>query len=274
MQPEAGYSRSFSLTDLRNWPENPGGGPSCRLSTDAGTPGLSEVKLSGAVLSLQSNGTKTAGTSDTLTVQLTGMKNYEDSRAVLTVSYTDRIPVVLTGLSVPNRVYSGLPSEISRYPDVAEARTGGAAVSVNPETDITVSWSRRTGAGSWSGLPHAPVDAGVYRIVLAMTEESGYAGKTACEFTIGKAPLTIRPQGLLADINDPLPESDTLLFDGLVNGETTAAIRVSGDRPQFALKDSDASMSQPGSHILLWTNKDRVSITSENYRRVRTETGS
>lgn len=262
---EEGYTRTLDLSGIVGWPDDMGGEPVLRLDKETGYVGLSRVSLTGTTLTLTSNGEAENKSSENVAVSITGMGNYEDSSVTVTVEHVDKVPVTISGVTVSDQVYNGNAIKYSGSPVVTNEATGDVVAIPNEELEFT--WIRENG-DTGADLTGAPSDAGKYRLVIAVAQDSEYYGQTSIEFSITKAPLTVKPRDLSIYVGDDLPTKFELVYSGFVNGEDAGVLTIGGDEPAFLLKDGDSVLENSdadGKYIIEWTNKDAVKIDARNY---------
>lgn len=97
---------TLDLTKISGYPAAPGGVPAFAVSGKTENGLTSAMVDAGGLLTLVSNA-DSGDTADTVTIRVTGMENYEDSTIAVTVSYIDKTPVTITGVSARNSIYNG-----------------------------------------------------------------------------------------------------------------------------------------------------------------------
>lgn len=153
----------------------------------------------------------TEGTVETYNVTVS-TKNYNDITATLTFTTVAKTPVTISGVSVADKVYNG---QAASYTGTPAAAADGEAVEVSA---YTYTWQSADGAV----LSSAPVNAGSYKLVIAVTEnDPNYVGSTTVNFTISKATVTITVADKEAYVGSDMPEL-SYTVSGLAAGETLA----------------------------------------------------
>ena len=130
---------------------------------------------------------------------------YSSTSVTTTVTVTDKIPVEITGVSVPGRVYNGEPISTTGTPVIKTLE--GVTVT---DAEISCAWSSGT----------APVNAGDYSLEITVNDGT-YIGKTTVSFTIAKATVTITVADKSAVAGSARPEL-TYTVSGLVGEDTLA----------------------------------------------------
>lgn len=157
-----------------------------------------------------------AATSATITIPVTGAKNYNDYDVVVTITAEDKEIVTISGLTAAsNLVYDGMPQI---------GYTGTVAVSDNkvPTNELLYTYTS-TDAGGYNATT-APANAGVYKLVVSVADTNDdYTGAHAdITFTIAKATITVTAKGKSAYVGGTAPVlgDDDYTVTGLVSGET------------------------------------------------------
>lgn len=165
------------------------------------------VKLNGTVLTVPVNAvedSKVGAVADiTLTIK---SDNFKDIQQIVTVSSTNKTPVIITGVTAAGWTYDGkVHPGCTGTPDTGEY-TGEleALYGTWPFTD-------------W--LDGAPKDAGTYQVHLSIPEEgTEYEGEIILFFTVEQAQVTIKADDKTANVGDPEPEL-TYQVSGRAEGE-------------------------------------------------------
>ena len=140
--------------------------------------------------------------------EVTGLKNYEVTTESGTMTVEKRTPVFTDSANLyTTRVYDG------------------KAVDLTPTTDGDGTVSRViTNRETNEVLTSDPVDVGEYRVVYRVSEEKNYTeGSVSYDFSITQAPLVITAEDKNVVFGAKAPEY-TVVYDGLVNGETEAVL--------------------------------------------------
>lgn len=140
--------------------------------------------------------------------EVTGLKNYEVTTESGTMTVEKRTPVFTDSANLYTaRVYDG------KAVDLTPATDGDGTVSrviTNRETNEV--------------LTSDPVDVGEYRVVYRVSEGKNYTeGSVSYDFAITQAPLVITAEDKNVVFGAKAPEY-TVVYDGLVNGETEAVL--------------------------------------------------
>lgn len=109
----AGYQREFDLASMLKLPSDLGGGPAYSVTTHTAN-GLTAVSIDSktGTLTLTSKGGAGLSTSDTVTVALTNMGNYEDSTVQVNVGFTAKPDAIIGGIqAATGLVYDGEPQQ-------------------------------------------------------------------------------------------------------------------------------------------------------------------
>ncbi len=173
------------------------------------------------------------------------MQNYEDVIINVTVTLVGKTPVTITGVSVTNKTYNGSVISHSGTPANNQGYTG----------TYEYIWS----SGS------APKNAGNHTLTVKIPDDNyEFMGEVEIQFTIAQKALTVKPQNISIYNGAPLPTEFTLIYEGLVSGDT---ITPTGT-PEFAMKngaDALANSKTNGTYTVEWINKDTVTIEHANY---------
>ena len=199
-----------------------------------------------------STSSQTEDTSATITVALNGGTNYLSGSFTLTVTAVNKTPVTITGVSVANKTYDGAAAAYTGTPGNTQGYNG------------TYEYVWATSGGT--NLNAAPKDAGSYTLTVKIPDSNEeYMGKKIISFTILPKALTVKPQDLSIYKGAALPTSFTLLYVGLVSGDTITPIGT----PTYELQNSSGglltSSATNGSYTIAWSNKDSITITAANY---------
>lgn len=176
------------------------------------------------------NITAAEGTSEAYDVTIS-TKNYNDITATLTFTTVAKTPVTISGVSVADKVYNG---QAASYTGTPVATADGEAVEVSK---YTYTWQNTDG----TVLSSAPVNAGSYKLVIAVTEnDPNYVGSTTVNFTISKATVTITVDDKEAYVGSDMPDF-SYIVSGLAAGETLAA---------YPTLTCSADMDEPGEYTI------------------------
>jgi hypothetical protein len=205
----ASYTVQLNLTDAYGYPTDHGGTPVFAVNSGAAYNGLTSATVSGSTLTLVADNTAN-DIADTVTVSVTGMGNYNDGTITVTVTYTDKTPVTITGVSpAAGLTYKGQPQT---------GYTGTPTNAQGYDGDYTVTYTGRDST-VYDASPTAPTNAGDYAVTIAVPDSvQDFAGETTLNFTIAKAEITVTADDKDAYVGDT-PPALTCTVTGLVNGE-------------------------------------------------------
>lgn len=192
-----------------------------------------------------------AGQTVTIPVTVT-MQNYADVVVNVIVSLLDKIPVEITGVTVDDKVYDGLPI------DYAGAPANQQGYSNDAEDAYEYLWSSPDGS--------APKDVGSHSLTVKIPDNNPtHMGELTLDFTISPKELTAKPKDISIYRGQPLPTSFELEYLGIVSGDS---IIPAGGSPAFALVNSGNPLEDSntkGSYTIQWTNKDSLTVQHINY---------
>lgn len=208
---QAIYTVELDLTQISGYPAFPGGTPAFSMTSGSSYNGLTSamVDASGKLTLVADNTTN--DTNDTVTVSVTGMSNYNDSTITVTVNYTDKIPVTISGVTAQNGTYNG--STHTGY-------TGTPTSSYTGTYEVT--YSGRNGTSYNSNT--VPVYAGDYTVTFKVPDsDPTYFGLADISFTISKATITATADSNSMTAGGTLP-SFTVSYTGIATGDTADSI--------------------------------------------------
>lgn len=208
---QAIYTVELDLTQISGYPAFPGGTPAFSMTSGSSYNGLTSamVDASGKLTLVADNTTN--DTNDTVTVSVTGMSNYNDSTITVTVNYTDKIPVTISGVTAQNGTYNG--STHTGY-------TGTPTSSYTGTYEVTYSGRNGTTYNSTT----APVSAGDYTVTFKVPDSDlAYFGLADISFTISKATITATADSKSMTAGGMLP-SFTVSYTGIATGDTADSI--------------------------------------------------
>lgn len=264
---EAGYQKTVQLSQVQGLPADRGGQLAYSIESFT-TNGLADasVDLGTGELTLTAKGAAD-GKTDTVTVKLSGMGNYEDSTVEVAVSYVARADAVVSGVAAAaGLVYNGLPQA---------GYTGTPAATCTPYPDVetedypgpfAITYTGTVADGTAYGPTNqAPSAAGAYRVTFEVPAGAFYPGSLTLDFAIEKAPLVFRAKDATMTAGDPAPKlgykavglqgSDRVTQEPLltVEGDTKAAgfctIAISG-----GVVDNQASYEAAYENSMLTVN--------------------
>jgi len=207
----AGYTEELDLTELSGYPTVSGGTPIFAVTSSASYNGLtSAVVDTVGKLTLVADNTVNS-TADTVTVSLAGMGNYADSTITITVNYTDKTPVMITGVTAQNSTFNG-----ATHTGYTGAPSSGYTGSYE------ISYTGRNGTTYTSTT--APQNVGDYTVTLKVPEsDATYAGSVGISFSIGKATVTAIADSKSMTTGGTLP-TFTVSYTGLATGDTADTV--------------------------------------------------
>lgn len=145
--------------------------------------------------------TSTETGTDEIYVKVTST-NYEDSTILVTVKFTEKKPVSITGVAVANGVYNGK----------AQIGYTGSPAGYNGALDIIYKQGNKV-------LSDAPVNAGTYTVTFVVPEDDDeFIGSLTLTFTVARAELIITAESFIVPENDPMPRFEYTV-KGLVGSE-------------------------------------------------------
>ncbi|WP_324824826.1 YDG domain-containing protein [Sinanaerobacter sp. ZZT-01] len=201
------YTLRLDLTQTSGYPLTPGGTPVFTVTSNSYN-SLSSATMEGNTLVLVVNKMQDY-TSDAVTIDVTGMDNYENSTITVNVDYTDKVPVTISGVTVTDKSYDG--NEIS-YSGTPVSTSGNM---VTTPSAYTCTWQTASG----QTLSAAPKNAGNYRLIISVDDnDPAYMGIGVVNFTISKATINITADNKTAYINDTKPTL-TYTVSGLAPNE-------------------------------------------------------
>lgn len=173
------------------------------------------------------------------------MQNYEAVSLNVVITLVNKIPVIITGVTVTSKTYDGMEAVYTGAPTNEQGYDG-------------------TYEYVWSG-GFAPKNTGSYTLTVKIPEnDADYMGEVEIPFIIEKKALTVKPQNISIYNGETLPSSFTLEYVGLVSGDT---ITLAG-APAFELKNGTETLtgsSINGTYTIEWINKDDVAVDHANY---------
>ena len=240
---------------MTGYPTDPGSGPVLTLGQQSLDPHTTAALNNGILTLTAHHAVATAPGS--VEIQLSGMENYADSTITVTVRYTDKEPVQLSGITVSgaNKIYDGTPVSYA-----------GQAVAVREDTQepvtpvgYTYAWHSDTNLI----LDHAPVNAGSYRLVYSVSsEDPQYFGSISIPFTIQKATITVTADNVSAYVGDPKP-TYSYTVSGLAQGDTLGGTVTFTD---------NADLSKAGTYTV--TPAGAVVPNADNYNEIVYKSGT
>ncbi len=280
-----GYTKTLDLAKLTGWHSDMGGSPVIALQQQELT-GLESADLQGTVLTLTSDGEAQDEDTLTVTVNVTGMTNYEDSTVAVTVKFLDELLVEITDVAVEDKVYDGNPAAYEGEAVVIEEASGetvelpeGGLIyqwQIAPTDDAyvmdpdavsigIVDYDPATVNSAYAvNLDTAPTKVGNYRLVISVADNLQYTGSKVFLFAISKAPLTVAPADVTIYAGDALPDTFELVYSGFVSGEGPDVLTWTVE-PAFVLMDGGQALEnsgRTGTYQIVWAGG---AVESENY---------
>lgn len=159
----------------------------------SGTPRVVHDPYDGAKLVFDTTG-QSAGTSDTITLDLIGASYYEDSTFTLNVTAVDKVPLTITGMTRADATYSG--RGWSGYT--------GSPSAANYPGGFTYSYAGREGT-VYGDSSEAPLNAGNYTLTVSPAD-ADYEGTASIDFSIGKKEVRVVSSNYFMGRQGALPE--------------------------------------------------------------------
>jgi uncharacterized repeat protein (TIGR02543 family) len=160
-------------------------GASYGTPTYAGSVVCSNASASGTTLTFDA-AASTAGQTGTITVPVTGAKNYNNYDITVTITSVAKTQVTITGLTAADGTYSG--SAVTGYTGTPSGYTRTLSYTYYLADGTTETTTANSGAASEGA---APVNAGSYRLTVSVPEsDETYTGAVSLPFTIAKAPVS------------------------------------------------------------------------------------
>lgn len=152
-------------------------------------------------------------------VSVSFAKNYEDALLCVTVGLRDRISASLSGISIQNAIYTGIPvvpigTASVRTEEKWEGIAAGTDITDSVELVYHYGGTQADSAAYDSATP--PVHAGSYVLKVDIVEsDSIYKGSEEYPFVISKAPLTVTAADVELTIGSftDLPDESTLKYE-------------------------------------------------------------
>lgn len=210
--------------------------------------GLTNVNInSNRILTLLSDNTNN-GLTDIIIIRVANMKNYMDSHITVTVSYTDKIPVVITGASPKNEVYSKEPHK--GYIGVPHSSYTGA---------YEISYEGRNGTIYHDTIP--PVNAGSYKVIFKVpNSDNTYTGSLAINYEIEKKSITVTAVDKTVVQGSQMPKF-TYKADGLANGDSfikeptiTTQAQNTNTLGDYEIKISGGTLNNSDNYLITYKN--------------------
>ncbi|MDD3228677.1 MAG: S-layer homology domain-containing protein [Oscillospiraceae bacterium] len=208
---QANYTVELDLTRLNGYPAFPGGTPVFAVTSSEPYNGLTSATTdaSGKLTLVADN--SVCNVSDAVTIFITSMGNYTDSDITVTVNYTDKTPVAITGVAALNGTYNGTAHA---------GYTGTPSGSYTGTYEIVYTGRNGTAYNS----TNAPVNAGDYTVTFKVPDgDAAYSGSVDISFTIAKATITAIADSKSITTGGTLP-SFTVSYTGLVAGDTAESV--------------------------------------------------
>ena len=261
------YAVEIDLTKLANYPANTGNTPTFAVTDTEPYHGLDSATIdANGKLTLTADDTANE-TADSVNISLNSMKNYADSTITITVNYTDKAVVAISGITVAEKTYDGK----------AVAYTGNPIFTADGATVTPQGYSLTWENAAGEKLENAPKDAGAYKLIITIAESDPlYVGSAEVSFQIAKRPVNVMPKDISVKRNGNA--TLVLTYVGLVEGESlTPSVT-----PTFTLTDADKqevtsadAVKTVGSYTITWSNMaDTTFADAANYEVTKEATGT
>ena len=216
MEQTASFKRALDLSTVAGLPE--GETPTFTVQGPGSDyQGLESAVVEANTLTLTTKADGTYDSGDTVTVSVTGMKNYEDSAITVQVTYTNKIIVAISGVTIEEKTYDGTAVTYTGEPTATKLSDG---TEVTDEITYDYAYYK---IGEEGALTEAPKDAGSYKLVISVAESNEtYTGTVEIPFTIDPAVITIKADDVTAHVGDSVPTLTAYTVTGLVEGEALA----------------------------------------------------
>jgi anti-sigma28 factor (negative regulator of flagellin synthesis)/quinol monooxygenase YgiN len=173
----------------------------------------SSPTLVGSSLGYTYTSTSTGTVNETSVQNITiSTTNYADKTVQIYFLITDKTPVVISGVSVPAKVYDGTPAAPTGIG--SEVITGGT-----PTQPLEYYYSGTAADGTYYASGAAPTKAGTYDLRIETDATDGVRGLLAIPFVIAKRPLTFAAADQTVTVGDAPPATYTYTVSGLVSGD-------------------------------------------------------
>ncbi len=261
------YTVEINLTKLANYPANTGNTPTFAVTDTEPYHGLDSATIDATgKLTLTADNTANE-TADSVNISLRDMKNYADSTITITVNYTDKAVVAISGITVAEKTYDGK----------AVAYTGNPIFTADGATVTPQGYSLTWENAAGEKLESAPKDAGSYKLIITIAESDPlYVGSAEVSCQIAKRPVSVMPKDISVKRNGNA--TFVLTYVGLVEGESlTPSVT-----PTFTLTDADKqevtsadAVKTVGSYTITWSNMaDTTFADAANYEVTKEATGT
>lgn len=152
----------------------------------------------------------TAGQNGTITISVTGAKNYNDYSVEVTVTSVAKTEVSITGLTAASGlIYNGSPQN---------GYAGTATVTGHTDLNKMLVYTYASTDGAGYSSPTAPTAAGAYQLTVSVSDSNEtYTGSASVNFTI--APKELNITGLTATNRAYNGSTDIALTGGTLEGK-------------------------------------------------------
>lgn len=213
---QANYTKELDLTQISGYPAAPAGTPVLTVSDTGPYNGLTSATIEGGKLTLVADNTANS-MQDIVTISVTGMGNYADSTITVTVNYTDKTLILISGLSAPTgRIYNGS--------EVTKADFGIPVLTPDTYNSENLTYTYYDGSSASEASIPTPKGAGTYTVRIAVPEtDEDFAGYCDITFTIDKATVTATADDKSMIAGGTLP-AFTVSYTGIVDSDTAESI--------------------------------------------------
>ena len=201
-----------------------------------------DVTVESGILTLTVKNSPAAGSTETITVATTALKNYSTATFTIKVQYTDKTPVTITVTPAANLVYDG---------------TAKTATASGAPDGVTLEYSYSGVEGTTYGpLAEAPINAGKYSVTAKIPDtNTDYAGADTVNFEIVPKPVTVKAKTVSVNVGDPMPALYEV--EGLVGSDTfvptvTGAPENTNTAGEFPFTVSGADTSADGNYSITY----------------------
>ncbi|MDR0536999.1 MAG: C10 family peptidase [Tannerellaceae bacterium] len=217
---KAGLAKSYSYNAAKLLPSVTGvlGHEQYVLGTVTNVDNVLALPLTfnGPTLTIPVNNVAAAGKTATVNVDVSS-DNYNTFTSTVTVTTVVKTPVVISGLTLNNKIYDGQPYAYSGSPVVAKA-VDGANVNI---ASLDKLYESTDGAGYSSD--RAPTAAGAYSLTLSVpASDATYSGSIVYNFNIEKKPVKIKANDAIITVGQSQP-AYTYTVEGQVANDQVIA---------------------------------------------------
>lgn len=165
-------------------------GASCGIPAAGEAITMTGMSISGTTLTFNAPAS-TAGQIGTITIPVSGAKNYNEYSITVTITSVAKTEVTISGLAAADGTYSG--SAVAGYSGTPAGYAGTLSYTYYLADGTTKTTAGNSGAASDGA---APVNAGSYRLTASVPEsDETYTGSASVDFTVAKAPVSFTVSG-------------------------------------------------------------------------------